>query len=121
MLSFRAHVTILIAVFGAMIGIAILGNILAAAGIIHGLGAWKLPMLIVIFGLFLATGFAAVPVIVMAVLGFQRKIGNETVPVVASVLKAEKIIIYVLWALMLAGAIIALPAAIHGGLFKPQG
>jgi hypothetical protein len=121
MLSFRVHLTILIAVFGAMIGIAILGNVLAAAGIIHDLGAWKLPMLILIFGLFLASGFAAVPVIVMSVLGFQRKIGNESVPIVASVLKSEKIIIYVLWALMLAGVVIGLPAAIHGGLFNPHG
>jgi hypothetical protein len=56
----------------------------------------------------------------MTVMGFQRKIGNETVPVVASVLKAEKTIIYVLWALMLAGIVVALPAAIHGGLFSPQ-
>jgi hypothetical protein len=103
-----------------MIGIAILGNVLAAAGIIHDLGAWKLPMLILIFGLFLASGFAAIPVMVMLVLGFQRKIGNETAPVVASVLRAEKIIIYILWTLMLAGTIIGLPAAIHGGLFSPQ-
>lgn len=119
MLSFRAHVTILVAVFGAMIGIAILGNILAAAGIIHNLGAMKLPMLILIFGLFLASGFAAIPVIVMAVLGFQRKIGNETVPVVASVLKAEKTIIYILWAVILAGVVIGVPFAIRGGLFSP--
>jgi hypothetical protein len=119
MLSFRTHLTICLSLFGAMIGIAILGNILQAAGIIHDIGAWKLPMMILFFGLFLASGFAAIPVMVMLVLGFQRKIGNESVPVVASVLTAEKIIIYVLWALMAAGVVIGLPAAIRGGLFTP--
>ena len=64
MFSLRAHAIICAALFGALIGIALAGNALQAAGVIHDLGRFKLPFLILIFGLFLAAGFSAVPVMV---------------------------------------------------------
>jgi hypothetical protein len=119
--SLRIHIVICASLFGAMIGIAIVGNILQAAGVFHDIGPFKIPMMILLFGFFIASGFSAIPIMVMLVFGFQRKIGNENVPVVAAVLKTENIVIYVLWALMTAGFIVAIPAAIHGGLFTPTG
>ena len=121
MFSLRAHAIICASLFGALIGIALAGNALQAAGVIHDLGRFKLPFLILIFGLFLAAGFSAVPVMVKLVLGFQRTVGNENVPAVAAALRAEKWIVYGLWGLMAAGVIVAVPAAIQGGMFNPSG
>jgi len=119
MLSLRKHIIICASLFGAMIGIPIVGNVLAAAGVIHGVGALQLPLMILIFILFAAFGFSAIPVIVMLVLGAQRKIGNENVPAVAAALRAQSTIVYAIWAIMALGCLIAIPAAIMGGLFKP--
>ena len=118
MLSMRRHVLIFVSVFGAMLAITIGGNILAAAGVIHDMGAFKTPMMVLIFGLFLASGFAFVPIMVKLVLGTQRKLGNENVPVVAAALRAERTIVFVLWGLMALGCIVGIPAAIQGGLFN---
>jgi hypothetical protein len=119
--SLKTHIVICASLFGAMIGIAMVGNILQAAEVFHDIGPFKTPMVILLFGLFIAAGFSAIPVMVMLVFGFQRKIGNADVPVVAAVLKTEKLVIYVLWALMAAGLIVAIPAAIHDGFFTPTG
>jgi hypothetical protein len=118
MLSFRAHVIILVAAFGSFLCIAIGGNVLQAAGVFHDVGAWKIPVAILVFSLLAASGFAAVPVIVMSVMGFQRRIGNEKVPAIESLLKAQKSIIYTIWALMLGGLIVGVPAAIYGHLLN---
>jgi hypothetical protein len=119
MLSMRRHVLIFVCVFGAMLAVTIGGNILAAAGVIHDLGVFKMPMLILIFALFLASGFAFIPIMVKLVLGAQKKIGNENVPAVAAALRNERNIVFVLWGLMALGCIIGIPAAIRGGLFNP--
>jgi hypothetical protein len=119
MLSMRRHVLIFACVFGAMLAITIGGNILATAGVIHDLGAFKIPMLILIFALFLTSGFAFIPIMVKLVLGAQKKIGNENVPAVAAALRNERNIVFVLWGLMALGCIIGIPAAIRGGLFNP--
>lgn len=121
MLSLQTHVIICASLFAAIIAIAMGGNALQAAGVIHDLGVFRLPFMILIFGLFLAFGFSAIPVMVKLVLGFQRKVGNENVPAVAAALRAENWIIYVIWGLLAAGLVVALPAAIQGGLFSPAG
>lgn len=117
MFSLQTHAIICAALLATIVAIAMGGNALQAAGVIHDLGAFKLPFMILIFALFLAFGFSAIPVMVKIVLGFQRKVGNENVPVVAAVLRAENWIIYAIWALLAAGLVVALPAAIKGGLF----
>ncbi|MGH9409165.1 MAG: hypothetical protein ACRD1V_06900, partial [Vicinamibacterales bacterium] len=71
----------------------------------------------VFFSLFLAFGFSLVPVIVKVVLGAQVAFGNQDVPVVAAALRRQHLIIWALWALMGAGTLIAVPAAIAGGMF----
>jgi hypothetical protein len=121
MLSLRAHAIICASLFAALIGIALLGNALQAAGILHDLGPFKIPFLIFIFVLFIAAGFSAIPVMVKLVLGFQRSVGNENVPAVAAALRAEKWIVFGIWGLLAAGLVVAVPAAIQGGLFNDGG
>jgi len=120
MFSLQTHTIICASLFAAILVIAIGGNALQAYGVIHDLGAFKLPFMVLIFALFLAFGFSAVPVMVKAVLGFQRRAGNQSVPAVAAALKAETWIIYAIWALMAAGVAVAIPAAVKGGLFDPS-
>jgi len=121
MFSLKTHVIICASLITAIIAIAVGGNALQAAGVVHDLGSFKLPFLILIFVLFLAFGFSAIPVMVKLVLGFQRKVGNENVPAVAAALRAENWIIYAIWGLLAAGLVVALPAAIKGGLFDQTG
>ncbi|HLY04136.1 MAG TPA: hypothetical protein VKR31_00155 [Rhizomicrobium sp.] len=117
MFSLRTHVIICASLFAAILVIAIGGNALQAAGVIRNLGSLQLPFLILIFGLFIAFGFSAIPVMVQLVLGFQRQVGNENAPAVAATLRAERWIIYAIWGILAAGLIVAVPAAIKGGLF----
>jgi hypothetical protein len=119
--SLQTHVIICVSFFAAMIAVAMGGNALQAAGVVHDLGALRTPFLILIFILFLGFGFSAIPVMVKIVLGFQRQLGNKNVPAVAAALRAENRIIYAIWALLAAGLVVAIPAAIKGGLFDPPG
>jgi len=54
---------------------------------------------------------------VMLVLGAQKNIGNENVALVAAALRRQRTIIYILWALLALGTLIAIPAAILDGAF----
>jgi hypothetical protein len=68
-------------------------------------------------GLFVLFGLSTVPVIVMTVLGAQVRLGNQNQPAVAAVIRRQRLIIWVMVGLMLAGAAIAIPAMIlDGGL-----
>ena len=68
MLSLRAHTFICLGLLAALIAVAVGGNVLAASGLITDPETIRLPGLILIFGLFLAFGFSAVPVMVLNVL-----------------------------------------------------
>jgi hypothetical protein len=91
------------------------GNILQASGVVRDPGALKYPFLIVMIGLLAVFAISAIPLMVWAVLGFQRSIGNENVAVVRTALRGQNIIAFVLWGLMAAGLAIAIPAAIMNG------
>ena len=58
--------------------------------------------------------------IVKLVLGFQKTIGNQNVPAIGVVLSRENLIVWVMWGLMGAGALIAIPAAIADGAFGTE-
>jgi hypothetical protein len=91
------------------------GNILQASGVVRDPGSLKYPFLAVMFALVIVLAFSAVPLMVSAVLGFQRTVGNENVPVVRTALSAQNIIVFAIWGLMVAGTAIAIPAAIMNG------
>ena len=117
MLPFRTHVILCASLFGALLVLGWGGNILQGTGVIRDVGAWRIPMLVLMIGLVIAFAYSFIPVMVMMVLGFQKTIGNQNVPVVAAVLKQENTIIFGIWALMTAGLVIAIPAAIPNGAF----
>jgi hypothetical protein len=115
MFSLRTHAIICGALFALLFGIPIVGNALQAAGIAPLSSRYGLVFMIFYFGLFLAFGLSAIPVMVMAVLRGQAKIGDGT-PFEGLVRHQNKII-WAMWILILAGTTIAIPAAIKGGLF----
>ena len=116
MLSLRAHTLICLGLLAALIGVALGGNGLAASGLIKDPDAIRLPGLILIFGLFLAFGFSAVPVMVLNVL--KPRGGG---PPDKGLATAHKVIVWAMWALMAAGLVVALPAMVKDGFFSPEG
>ena len=121
MLSYRAHLMICLGLLGALIAVAVGGNALAAAGVLTDPDAIRLPGLILVFGLFLAFGFSTVPVMVMSVLGAGRPGADADPEAARGLATVQKIVIWLLWALMAAGLVVALPAAIQAGFFSPEG
>jgi hypothetical protein len=98
------------------------GSILQASGVIRDAGTMKIPFLVVMIGLLAVLAISAIPVMVHLVLGFQRNIGNENIPAVRTALASHNLIVYVIWGLIGAGTLIAVPAAIYSGAFgdKPK-
>ncbi|MGI8432241.1 MAG: hypothetical protein ACR2MW_08135 [Chthoniobacterales bacterium] len=112
-MTLRTNVIVCGSLFFALIGIAILGNILQGAGVAPPSGTARYLAMFGFFGLFLACAFSAVPVIVKTVIAAQTRAGSEA----GALARHQNAIIYVLWGLMLAGSLIAIPAAIMGGMF----
>lgn len=119
MFSLRTHVIICASLFAALIGVPLLGNILAATGVIGPLhGMAQTALLVLIFTLFLAAGMSAIPVMVKIVMGAQDRLGNRGVPVIGSAIRYQNTIIWVLWGLILTGIVVALPAMMAAGFFE---
>src|SRR5262249_24878739 len=68
------------------------------------------PLLVAFFGCFLSFVYALVPLMVHAVLGAQRKLGNAEREPVRWASAHEKGISFAFWGLFSAGALIAIPA-----------
>jgi hypothetical protein len=115
MFSLRTHAIICGVLFAFLIGIPTIGNALQVAGVAPLSSRYGLAFMIFYFGLFLAFGLSAIPVIVMTVLRGQAKIGDGA-PFEGLVRHQDKII-WAMWILVLAGTAVAIPAAIKGGLF----
>jgi hypothetical protein len=120
MLSLRAHAIICASLFATLLLIVPVAGALQSSGLIKNPAAYKYPAMMIVGGLVIAFAFSAVPVMVKLVLGFQRAIGNQNVPAIRTVLTLENVIIWTMWALMAAGLLIAVPAAIADGAFGWQ-
>lgn len=118
MLSVRTSAIVCGALFGALIGFAIVGNVLQRSGMAPLSGITRQVVLVLFFGLFVAFGFSTIPVIVKLVLSAQVRVGNQDVAAVASAIRHQNRIIWTLWGVMGAGLVIAIPAAIAGGMFS---
>lgn len=116
MFSLRTHAIICAALFALLIGIPIVGNALQAAGVAPPPRAVQLPFMIGYLILFLAFGLSAIPVMVMAVLRGQARIGDGTP--FAPLIRHQNKIIWAMWILILAGTVVAIPAMIQGGFFS---
>jgi hypothetical protein len=117
MLSLRAHALICAALFALLTGIPIVGNVLQASGVTPSPGGPLLAFQVFYFTLFLAFGLSAIPVMVMLVLRPQEGV---TAAPIAAMVRNQNRIIWALWILILAGCVIAVPAAIQGGLFDQK-
>lgn len=117
MVSLRTHVIICGALFLALIGIAILGNVLQAAGMPPPTGAARNIAVVLFFGLFVAFALSTIPVIVKVVLGAQVKAGNQNVGLIGGAIRHQNAIIYTMWGVMIAGIAVAVPAMLADGFF----
>ncbi len=117
MFSLRTHAIICGALFATLFGIAILGNILQAAGMKPLGGQTSIVAMVLFFGLFVAAGLSAIPVIVKVVLGAQVKLGNQSAPVIGGMIRTQNAIIWTMWGLIIAGLAVAMPFAIADGFF----
>jgi hypothetical protein len=117
MLSLRAHAIICACLFAALIGLAILGNVLQAAGMKPLEGRASIVALSLFFALFVAAGMSAIPVMVRAVLGVQERLGNQNAPVIGAMIRHQAAIVWVLWGVIFAGTLVAIPAMIANGFF----
>ena len=117
MLSLRTHAIITAAIFAAIIGLAMIGNVLQSSGAVSEGPAVRRAAIIIFLGLCAALMFSAVPLMVTLVLGFQAATGAAGQPVIAAVLARQRVIVLVLWALLALGLAVAIPAAIIDGAF----
>jgi hypothetical protein len=118
MFSLRTHLIICLSLFGALIGFAVLGNVLAAVGVIKPLhGAAQTVGVGVLLILFVAAGLSAIPVMVKVVLGAQERLGNQNPPIIGAMVARQTAIVWVMWILILAGLVVALPAMVADGFF----
>ncbi|MBV9992045.1 MAG: hypothetical protein JOZ72_12225 [Alphaproteobacteria bacterium] len=112
MLSLRAHVWICAGLFAALLVVPIVGNVLAASGMAPPPRSMQLPFMIGYLVLFVAAGLSAVPVMVMTVLRAQERQGRA-----AALVRRQTTIIWAMWALILLGIAVAVPAMIADGFF----
>jgi hypothetical protein len=117
MFTLRTHIAICGALFASLIGVALLGNLLQRAGIGPPTGTVRNLAVALYFVLFVAFGLSAIPVIVKLVLSAQVRAGNQDTAAVAAAIRHQNSIIWSLWGLTLAGLVVAVPAAIFGGIF----
>ena len=115
MLSLRSHALITGAIFAALVAIGWGGNLLDALGLLPHDRAVQLAVVAVMFALCIGLAFSAIPLMVLIVLGFQVRIGNAGTPPIRILIAHQRTIVFVLWGLMAAGLLLAIPAAILGG------
>jgi hypothetical protein len=112
-MTLRTNVIVCGSLFATLIGTAIIGNVLQSAGVAPLSGTTSYLAMFWFFGLFLACGFSAIPVMVKTVIAAQTRAG----PVGRALARHQNLIIYGIWAIMIAGCAIAIPAAMIGGMF----
>jgi hypothetical protein len=117
MFSLRTHAIICAVLFVALFGSAIVGSALQRAGMSPPTGTARVVAMVCYFTLFVAFGLSAIPVMVKLVMAGQEKIGNQDVAAISAALRHEKTIIWTLWGLIGAGLVVAVPAAVVGGMF----
>ncbi len=119
MWSLRTHALITGVLFALMIGIAIAGNALEAAGVIATPQEPQIWAMVLFFGLFLALGYSAIPLMLKLFLAGQSRIGNGDRSLIKGMAEHQTAIVLAFWALISCGLVLAIPAAIYDGAFGP--
>lgn len=117
MLSLRSHALITGVIFAALLAIGWGGNLLDGLGLLPHDRAIQIAFLALMLALCIGLAFSAIPLMVLIVLGFQARIGNAEVPPIRTLIAHQRTVVFVLWGLMAAGLLVAVPAAILGGAF----
>jgi hypothetical protein len=119
MLSLRTHALITAGFFAGLLLIGWGGNLLDAFGLFPHDRSLQIAVLVVLLGLCAGLAFSAVPLMVLLVFGFQMRIGNGSRPVIRTLIAHQRAIVFVMWGVMAAGLLLAVPAAILDGAFDP--
>ena len=93
------------------------GNLLEGFGLFPHEPALQIGVLVVLLGLCAGLAFSAVPLIVLTVLRFQVSVGNANRPFIRTLIAHQRAIVFVMWGLLAAGLLLAVPAAILDGAF----
>ncbi|HEY4471609.1 MAG TPA: hypothetical protein VGN21_10595 [Stellaceae bacterium] len=117
MLSLRSHALITGIIFAALLAIGWGGNLLDGLGLLPHDRTIQIAVLAIMLALCIGLAFSAIPLMVLIVLGFQVRIGNAGIPPIRALIAHQRMIVLVLWGLMAAGLLVAVPAAILGGAF----
>lgn len=83
--------------------------------------AFESSVKVVVFGLFLACGYSAVPLMIKLFLAGQRGIGNAAVAPIAWLEAHQVAVVVGVWLFFSLGVAVAVPAAISDGFFGPSG
>jgi len=109
-MNIKLYIVIAASAFGLMIVGSIIGGILGARGYTSNPQLEK--TMLMIYGiLFLALGFASVPILLRVFTTLQARIGNGELPPIRWIRKNEFVISCSVWGIFLLGMIIALPTA----------
>jgi len=110
-MNIKLYIAIAACAFGLMIVGSIIGGILGSRGYTSNPQLEK-TMLIIYGILFLALGFASVPILLRVFTTLQARIGNGELPPIRWIRKNEFVISCCVWGIFLLGLIIALPTAL---------
>lgn len=116
-MTLRTNIIVCGSLFAAVVGTAIIGNGLQGAGVAPLSGTARYIAMFGFFGLFIAFGLSAVPVMVKIVVSAQANAGHGDAPAVGTLACHQNAIIYGIWGLMIVGSAITIPAAVIGGMF----
>ncbi len=116
MLSLRAHAIICGAIFVLIIALAIIGKLVSGA--VKDPARYQTAAMFVFFTLTIALALSAVPVMVKLVLAGQIRVGNADQPVIRALAAHQNTIIWIVWAMMLVGLAVAIPAALKDGFLS---
>ena len=110
-MNVKPYIVIAAASFGLMIVGSIIGGILGSRGYASNPQLEK-TVLMIYCVLFLALGFAAVPILLRLFTTLQARIGNGELPPIRLIRNHEFVISCWVWGIFLLGLIIALPTVI---------
>ena len=118
MFSLRTHAIISFAIFATIIIIAVAGNIAEANGVPRPPPPLQMVLKIVFLSLTLALGLSFIPLMVKFVLQGQIWAGNQDRPFIKTMIEHQAMIVWVIGGLIVAGLIVAIPAAIKDGFLS---
>jgi hypothetical protein len=120
MLSLRSHALITAGFFAGLLAVGWGGNLLDALGLFPHDPVVQIGALVLVLGLCAGLAFSAVPLMILTVLRFQVSIGNANRPIIRTMIAHQRTIVFVMWGLMAAGLLLAVPAAILDGAFDAR-